>query len=235
MKSKIYVTQYALGIKEAIQILRKVGEVISSGSTNRLLSLSEDLLLARLQNVDIALSGNKEPFTANVIEALPKLKMIALASAGYDNIDVKAATERGIIVTNTTGILQDAVADMTIGLILATVRRIPRFDKEIRCGKWKNVITPDVWGKTLGIIGLGEIGSEVARRARGFKQRILYYDIRRNTKVEKELGVKYVSLEKLLQKSDIVTLHVPLNEQTKDIIGKEQLNVFGYALRAVTV
>ncbi|MEM2144310.1 MAG: phosphoglycerate dehydrogenase [Candidatus Jordarchaeaceae archaeon] len=223
MKPKIYITNYAFAVREAVKILETVGEVIPPESTQRVLSIPKDQFVAKLQNVDVALAGNKEPFTADVIKSLPKLKMISLASVGYDNVDVEAATERGIIVTNTPGILQDAVADMTMGLILAVIRQISRFDREVRNGMWINRITPDVWGKTLGIVGLGEIGSEVARRALGFKMNILYYDVQRKPGLEKELNIKYVSLEELLQESDIVSLHVPLNDKTRGMIGKRQI------------
>ncbi len=170
-----------------------------------------------------------------LIESSPRLRIVAQYAVGYDNIDVECATRHGVYVTNTPGVLADATADLTWALILAVMRRIVEADREVRSGAWhaKGVgwhptymLGMEVTGKTLGIIGLGRIGREVARRARGFKMRILYHNRRRLPReVEEELGVEYRSLEDLLRESDIVSIHVPLTSETRGMIGERELRM----------
>ncbi len=170
----------------------------------------------------------------NVLEQLPKLKVIAQYAVGYDNIDVKYASERGIIVTNTPGVLTETTADLTWALIMATTRRIVEADKYIRNGKWKVAWGPelllgvDVYGATLGIIGVGRIGSAVAKRSLGFGMKVLYYNRSENKytkEIEEQIGAKSVDLETLLRESDIVTIHVPLTSETSQMIGKKELAI----------
>ncbi|MEB3774029.1 MAG: NAD(P)-binding domain-containing protein [Desulfurococcales archaeon] len=168
-------------------------------------------------------------------EASPRLRIVSQYAVGYDNIDIECATRHGVYVTNTPGVLTDATADLTWALILAVTRRIVEADKEVRSGAWyaKGVgwhptymLGIEVTGKTLGIIGMGRIGREVARRARGFKMRILYYDKSRLPEdLEKELNAKYTPLEELLKESDIVTIHVPLTRETRGMIGERELKL----------
>jgi glyoxylate reductase len=165
------------------------------------------------------------------MDSAPRLRIISQYAVGYDNIDVKAATERGIYVTNTPGVLTETVADFTMALMMAIARRVVEADKYIRQGKWKVGWHPlyflgtDLYGATLGIVGLGRIGSAVARRAKGFDMKILYYDVVRRENLEKELGAKFVDLDTLLKESDFVTLHVPLTPKTKDLIGERELKL----------
>ena len=168
---------------------------------------------------------------ADVIRKIPKLKVIAQYAVGYDNIDIEFASKNGVMVTNTPGVLTETTADLTWALILAASRRIPEADRYVRSGKWKVAWGPqmllghDIFGATLGIVGMGRIGSAVARRAAGFSMRILYTSrsINENTdRIEHETGAVRTSLERLLKESDIITLHVPLNSQTLGLIGKEQ-------------
>lgn len=162
---------------------------------------------------------------AALLGQLPDLRIVSNVAVGYDNIDVKAATARGVAVTNTPGVLDDATADFVFGLILATARRIVEADAFVRSGQWKRwelllLAGMDVHGRTLGIVGLGRIGKGVARRARGFGMRLLYTDAARLAPdAERELGVEYVAKEQLLAESDIVTLHVPLLPSTKHYLG----------------
>ena len=166
-----------------------------------------------------------------VINAGENLKVISQVAVGYDNIDVKAATKRGLYVTNTPGVLTDTTADYAFALLMATARRITEADKYVRRGDWKipwalTMLTGgDVWGKTIGIVGLGRIGSGVARRATGFNMKILYYDVIRHPDLEKEFGVEYVEFETLLKRSDFVTLHVPLLPETYHLIGEKELKL----------
>jgi glyoxylate reductase len=158
------------------------------------------------------------------------LKAICNAIVGYDNIDIEAATKRGIYVTNTPGVLTETVADLTFGLLMAVSRKIAEGDRYIRTGKWrgwgpKQFLGFDVHGKTLGIIGLGRIGLAIARRAQGFNLKIMYFDVKRNIEMEKELGLLFTTMEEVLQKSDFVSVHVPLIPQTRHLIGKNELEM----------
>ncbi len=152
-------------------------------------------------------------------------------AVGYNNIDVKAATRRRVMVTNTPGVLDDTTADFTWCLIMATARGLIGADRTFRSGKWKGwgllqFLGHDVHHKTLGICGLGRIGKGVARRARGFEMRVLYTDVQRVPEaLERELGVTFVDKKTLLQESDIVTLHVPLFPETTHYIGAPELKL----------
>jgi len=156
------------------------------------------------------------------------LRLIANYGAGFNNIDVEHAAKKGVWVTNTPGVLHETTADLTWAMILGSARRIvtaERFTRENRFKGWqaKMYLGGDVYGKTLGIIGCGEIGSAVARRASGFNMRVLYCN-RNRLPAEKEqaLNAEYTPLEELLRQSDFVTVHAPLSEQTRYMIGKEQ-------------
>jgi glyoxylate reductase len=166
---------------------------------------------------------------ATVIEAAPDLRIVSQMAVGYDNIDVTTATERGVLVTNTPGVLTDATADMAFALLLAQARRLPEGEKAIRAagwGEWKpwfllgHVLT----GKTLGIVGLGAIGMAMARRALGFGMRVVYNSRQRKPEAEGELGVEWRELPALLSESDYVSLHMALNDETRGIIGAAELS-----------
>jgi len=160
---------------------------------------------------------------AGLMEAAPDLKVISQCAVGYDNVDVAAAEERGILVGNTPGVLTDATADFTFTLLMSAARRVGEAIDYVRDGRWKTwgltiLLGQDVYGTTLGIIGLGRIGQAVARRARGFNMRVMYFDRERRTQIESELGVEYRELDELLRQSDFVSLHVNLSEDTKGMI-----------------
>jgi glyoxylate reductase len=168
---------------------------------------------------------------ARVLEAGPALKVVANVAAGYDNIDVHAATQRGIVVTNTPGAVTEATADLTWGLLLSIARRIPEGDRYVRAGKWKewkllHMLGHDVYHQTLGIIGMGRIGQAVARRARGFEMRLLYHNRHRlEAAVEAELRATWVDMPTLLQQSDFVSVHVPLTAETTYRISDAELRM----------
>lgn len=154
----------------------------------------------------------------------PALRIVANFGVGYDRIDVEVLAKHGIVVTNTPGVLDDATADLAFGLILAARRRIADGDRRVRAGRWgglwaESELAEDVTGSTLGIVGLGRIGSAVARRARGFDLRVLYNQRRR---VETELG-EYRELEALLAESDIVSIHAPLTPETHGLLDARRL------------
>jgi len=149
---------------------------------------------------------------------------------GYNNIDVEAATRLGVMVTNTPGVLTDTTADLTWALLMACARRIPEADAYTKAGRFKGwsptlLLGGDVWGKTLGIVGAGRIGTEVALRGKGFRMKVLYTSPRRNERLEREMEARRVSLEELLRTSDFVSLHVPLNDDTRYMIRDEQLRM----------
>jgi glyoxylate reductase len=168
---------------------------------------------------------------AQVLEAGPGLRVVANVAVGYDNIDVRTATRRGIVVTNTPGIVTEATADLTWGLLLSVARRIPEGDRYVRTGKWTEwkllfLLGQDVYNQTLGIIGMGRIGQAVARRARGFGMRVLYHNRQRlDPAAEAELGATWVDFHTLLQQSDFVSVHVPLTAETRHFIGAAELRL----------
>jgi glyoxylate reductase len=169
-----------------------------------------------------------DPIDTAVLNAGKRLRIVATMAVGYDNIDVAAATKRGILVTNTPGVLTETTADLTFALLLAAARRIVEGDHLTRTGGWRSwhpsfLLGRDVHGATLGIVGLGQIGLAVARRARGFGMRILYHSRTRRPQAEAELGLEFVPLDRLLAQSDFVTLHVLLSTQTRHLIGERQL------------
>ncbi len=189
----------------------------------------KSVIIERVKDVDALVPLLTDPIDAEVFDSAPKLRIVSQYAVGYDNIDLKEATKRGIYVTNTPGVLTETVADFAFALMLAVARRVVEADKYVREGKWKvgwhplMMIGSDVYERTLGIIGMGRIGSAVARRAKGFGMKVLYYDAIRREDLEKELGVEYTDMDKLLEESDFVSLHVPLTPETYHLIGEEQL------------
>ena len=160
----------------------------------------------------------------------PQLKVIAQYAVGFDNIDHAAATARGIPVGNTPGVLTETTADFAWALLMAAGRRVAEGDRYTRAGHWKTwgpsiLLGRDVSGATLGIIGFGRIGQAVARRARGFGMRILYFDTNRNQEAEAELGAEYASFETVLGEADYLTLHTALTEDTRHLIGTSQFSL----------
>ncbi|MGQ9629737.1 MAG: phosphoglycerate dehydrogenase [bacterium] len=187
--------------------------------------LGESELISILPNVDGVIAG-VDNFSSRVLEAASgRLKVISRYGVGVDNIDLVAASRFGVVVTNIPGGNTEAVADMTWGLILAISRRIPQFDRSTKAGLWERKIVGDVYGKTLGIIGLGRIGKAVARRATGFSMNLLAFDVLRDDGWAQRFGVKYVDLDSLLRESDFVSLHCPLTESTRGIIGMRELGI----------
>ncbi len=225
VKKKIYVTRELP--EEAMRVLKSKFDVeVWEGE----MPPPKSILVEKVKEVDGVICLLTEKFDEEVINAAsPKLRGICQIAVGFDNINVKAATAKGICVTNTPGVLTETTADYAFTLMVATARRIAEADKYVKSGQWKvpwglmMLLGQDIWGKTLGIVGIGRIGSAVAKRAKGFNMRIIYYDVFRNEQVEKELGIEYVPLEKLLKESDFVTVHVPLTPETHHLINEERL------------
>jgi glyoxylate reductase len=190
----------------------------------------EELLEAASQADALAVTLT-EHIDADVLDRAPRLKVVAVYAVGYDNVDVAAATRRGIVVTNTPDVLTETTADLVWALILAVTRRIPEADRLVREGRWEGwspaqLLGADVFGKTLGIVGMGRIGRAVARRAMGFGMAVLYYTqhpLRHEEEVE--WHAKHLPLLQVLQGADIVTIHTPLTDSTRGLIGKAELAV----------
>jgi len=191
--------------------------------------MERERLLQRIEKKEGLLCMVTDRIDQELLERAPQLKMIANYGVGYNNIDLNAAAGRGIPVSNTPGVLTDATADVTFALILAVARRVVEGDKMTREGRFQfwaplHFLGKEVTGKTLGILGLGRIGKAVVRRAKGFDMHILYHNRRRiKASDEKALGVKFAGLKTLLSESDFVSLHVPLNDLTHHMIGREEL------------
>lgn len=185
-------------------------------------------LLRRVQGVDGLLCLLTDRIDGEVMDAAgERLKVISNYAVGFDNIDVDAATARGIPVGNTPGALTDATADFTFALLLSAARRIPEGERFVRDGKWKTwgpmlLLGMDVWGATLGLVGFGRIGKAVARRAAGFDMRVLYYDP--HAKPDPQLKATPVDFETLLAESDFISLHTPLTPDTRHLIDAEALS-----------
>ena len=186
-------------------------------------------LLEAIRGMDGVISTATEKIDCEVLDAAgDDLKVVANMAVGYDNIDVRAARERGVVVTNTPGVLDETTADVAFMLMLAAARRLGEGERLLRAGKWewwgpKQLRGLDVWGKKLGILGLGRIGQAVARRAKGFGMEILYHSRSRKEDAEKELGARYLELRDLLSESDFISVHTPLTDETRHLIGKEEL------------
>jgi glyoxylate reductase len=211
---------------KALDMLRARAKVIVGPSEPPIPTVEEVQGLVREADVIYTLPAN--PLSGDAIRGASKVRMIATMGTGYDNIDVAAARERKIPVTYAPGILDETTADGIFALMLAAARRLGEAERFLRAGKYRGW-TPflflglDVYEATLGIVGMGRIGKAMARRAMGFRMKILYTDAARNEAAEKEFGATFVSLDELLAKSDFVTLHVPLLPQTRHLIDSKRL------------
>jgi glyoxylate reductase len=182
-----------------------------------------------LEGCDGAITLLTDQIDGAVLDRHPNLRVISNFAVGYDNIDVPAASERGVLICNTPEVLTNATADHTWALLLAAARRIPESMEYVRDGKWKTwgpllLLGREVSGATIGIVGLGRIGKEVAKRARGFDMRVLAFDPFEDAAFAREHEVSYVPLEQLLTESDYVTLHVALTADTEHLIAADELD-----------
>jgi glyoxylate reductase len=172
--------------------------------------------------------------TENIDEVLlhkaNRLKVVSNMAVGYNNIDIKVAKRKGILVTNTPGVLTETTADLTFGLLIATARRLEESTRYLKDGKWKTwspmeLTGQDIYGSTLGIIGMGEIGEAVARRAKGFAMNVLYHNRNRKLAAEQKLDVQYNELEDLLKTCDFVVVMTPYMPETRDLISYKELSI----------
>lgn len=175
--------------------------------------------------------GIRFPGNSEVLDKAPNLKIISNVSVGYNNLDIEELTKRGIMATNTPDVLTDTVADLGMGLLIATARRIPELDYYVKQGQWKETVSTEFFGvdvhhKTLGIIGMGRIGQAIAHRAHfGFHMNILYHNRTPKPDAEKRLNAEYVSLDELLKRSDYVCLVTPLTKETRGMMGKREFQL----------
>ncbi|MGM0493777.1 MAG: NAD(P)-dependent oxidoreductase, partial [Armatimonadota bacterium] len=205
---------------EAGEPLRDAGVEVVHGPTDH--APEADELIALLDGC-VAVIASMERYDADVLSALPELEIIARWGVGCDSIDLDAAADAGVIVANTPGTLQESVADQAFALMLTLSRRIPKQMEVARSLNWRHVEGVEIFGKTLGIIGLGSIGRAVARRAAGFDMRVLAVDPYCPPEQFEEHVCEPVDVSKLVAECDIVTLHANLTEETRGIIGEQQL------------
>lgn len=226
MKKSVFVSRRIH--ESGLAMLKKAGFAVSVFPKDEV--IDRRTLLASVKGKDAILSLLTEKIDAEVLEAAgPQLKIVANYAVGFDNIDLKAAAEKGVIVTNTpSDKVNESVAEHTFALMLSLARRIPEADHFSKRGGytgWSPTLLngTDMYGKTLGLIGAGRIGGMVARRAvRGFDMKLVYSDMRANPNLEKELGAKKVSLQALLKKADFISLHVPLMPATRHLISTKE-------------
>lgn len=205
----------------ALQRLQERGVIVFRPSPRG--RLAGDALVQAIKDAD-AVIASTEPYTKDVLMCLPRLRIITRWGVGYDNIDLDGATELGIIVTYTPEYVPEAVADLAFGLMIALARKIVDAALSIRDGRWEPKLGVGLWGKTLGIVGLGRIGIAIAKRAFGFGMRVLAYDIVPKPGAE-SMGVRFTTLEELLRESDFVSLNVPLNDTTIGMIGEREFKM----------
>lgn len=190
----------------------------------KLIPYSREQMVEEIKNADAWIIG-LEAADEDLLQHANQLKLIAKHGVGVDNIDIEAASARGIAVTNAPGTNNDAVADLAFGLMLSVARAIPEANHLVKRGGWGRFDGVSVWGKTLGVIGLGAIGRGVVKRGKGFNMHVLGYDVSPPSQEEVALSIERVSLKKLLQTSDYISLHVPLNQYTKAMIGEDEFSL----------
>ncbi|MGC9308934.1 MAG: 2-hydroxyacid dehydrogenase [Thermoplasmatota archaeon] len=222
--ARIYLTREILD--EGIALLREAGHELDIRRGDEPPSRQE--VIEHIQDKEGLLCLLTDPIDREVFDAAPNLKAISTYAVGYDNIDVEEATRRGIPLGHTPGVLTETTADLAWALLMTIARRITEGDDMVRRGDFKGwgpkvLMGSDVHGKTLGIIGAGRIGRAVGRRAAGFNMDVLYYSRSRKPSFEEEYGARYVELDELIATADYISLHVPLTDDTYQLIGEREL------------
>jgi glyoxylate reductase len=220
-KPKVFVTR--LMPEEGLAIVR---EAADAQIWEDELPPPHDVLFDKVRGIDGLLSLLTDRVDAHLMDSAPRLKVVSNLAVGFDNIDIPSATERGIPVGNTPGVLTDTTADFAFTLLMAAARRLQEGIDYVRAGKWKTwgpmlLMGQDIHGATLGIIGFGRIGQGMAARSAGFGMRVLYYDVYRRQDLEQSMGVAYADLDTLYRESDFITVHTDLNEQTRHMINHD--------------
>ena len=205
-----------------VEPLRAAGLEVRANDEDR--PLTRDELLAAVADADAVVSMLSDRIDAELLDAAPRLKVVANYAVGFDNVDVAEAVRRGVEVTTTPDVLSEATADLAWALLMAAARRVGEGERLVRAGEWRGpaptqLLGQPVGGRTLGIVGMGAIGQAFARRARGFSMPIVYFNRNRLPgELEEELGARYVPLDELLTTSDFVSLHAPLNDDSRHMI-----------------
>ena len=223
VKPRVFVTQPIAD--SALKRLREMANVIINTDSSKI--LAKPKLIAAVKKTDYLVSLLHDRIDRAVLAANPKLRAVCSMSITPDNIDVAEATRRGIAVTVVPPIVAEATADIHFGLMIAAARRMREGAALVRAGKFpgsqsNHLAGAYVYGKTIGIVGAGRIGQATARRARGFGMKILYWGPRRKPEAEQELGMEYVSLDRLLAEADFVSMHPPMNAETRHMISDAQ-------------
>jgi len=189
------------------------------------------LIIEKAAKVDALATLLSDKIDAEVFDASPNLKIVAQMAVGFDNIDVAEATKRGIYVTNTPGVLTETTADFAWALLMAVARRVAEADRYVRSGQWKVGWHPmilqgrDIYGATLGIVGLGRIGCAIALRAKGFNMKVLYHDVIRRPDWEKEYDLKFTDVETIFKTADFITINTPLTKETHHLVDEKKLTL----------
>lgn len=224
MKPKVLITREVFD--ETLQFLSTHCEVDANQED---VALTPDALARRLADKDGVICSLTDRIDATLIAAAPRIKVVANIAVGYNNIDVPACTARGIMATNTPGVLDDSTADLAWTLMLGAARRVTEVERYIRQGDWtgwrlKQWLGTDVHHATLGIIGMGRIGQAIAKRAKGFDMRVLYHNRKRVAEgIERALSASFATLDEILRQSDFVVLQVPYSPETHHMIGAREL------------
>ena len=223
--AEIFITRKVF--RDAIGILEKERHTIDINDTDRILPVRELVKRAHGKAGLVCLLNDR--IDSSLMDELPSIKVISNIAVGYDNIDIAGATKRGIMVTNTPGVLTETTADLTFAILVSAARRIPEANQYTRAGKFKNwqLMQPhmgvDIYEQTLGIVGMGAIGQAVAKRAKkGFDMRIIYYSSSTKERAEKEYEAECVEFDELLAISDFISIHVPLTEKTKHMFSTQE-------------
>jgi D-3-phosphoglycerate dehydrogenase len=221
---KILVTATSFKPDSGSQAMKKLRSFTDSLVFNLIgKPLSEDELIPLLQDCDGCIAG-LDHFTAKVIEGAQKLKVISRYGAGVDRVDLAAAKARNVIVCNTPGANSQAVADLTLALLLCVARKVSILDRKTREGQWPRSTGIELYGKTIGIIGLGAVGRAVARRASGFSMKVMAYDPFIDMKYAESNGIIPADFEIVTREADFLCLHLPLTDETRRIISKDVMN-----------
>jgi len=225
-KPKVYVSR--LIPEPALEIVRAATEMRLWDRED--VPPPRDVLLREVAASEGLLSLLTEKVDDELLRSAPRLRVVANMAVGFDNIDVPAATRRGVVVTNTPDVLTETVADFAFTLMLSASRRLVEADTLTRAGEWKTwsplmLAGQDMHHATLGLVGVGRIGAAVARRAKGFEMRVIYYDVIRRPDLEQSLSIEYRDLNEVLREADFISVHVPLTEQTRHLISRDQFRL----------
>ncbi|MDN5360613.1 MAG: glyoxylate reductase [Thermotogaceae bacterium] len=223
-KEKVFITRRIP--EKGIELLQKQYEVEVWSDEE---PIPRDILLSKIQNFGGLVCMLSDKIDKELMDQAPKLKVIANYAVGFDNIDVKYASKKGIKVGNTPGVLTETTADLAFSLLMAASRRITEAVEYVKAGKWHTwgprlLLGYDVWGSTLGVIGFGRIGQAMARRGLGFGMKVLYHSRTPKPEAEEAMDVEYASLDEIYSQSDYISLHINLNESSKGLIDKKALN-----------